>query len=79
MVVPSDVIHVASACGLQWNHGMSALIEQDYSVLESKDETTGLLPFMTFASSSTSSEIRNHTDMNTLFKMMKKCPQAVRL
>ena len=78
MLVPSDVIHVASARGLQWNHGMSKLIEQDYSVvLESKDEATDLLPFMTYASSR--SESQNHANLNTLFEMMKKHPQLVRL
>ena len=77
VLVPSDVIHVASACKLQWSHGMCELIEQDYSVLESKDEATGLLPFMTFASNS--SDRQNHSDLNTLFEMMKKNPQLVRL
>ena len=77
MLVPLDVIHVASACGLQWNDGMSKLIERDYSVLETKDEATGLLPFMTFGSSSSSREGRDHTDLDTLFEMMKKYPQSV--
>ena len=77
VLVPSHVIHVASTCKLQWNQGMSELIERDYSVLESKDEATGLLPFMNFAS--ISSEGRDHADLNTLFEMMKKDPQSVRL
>ena len=46
-------------------------------MLESKDEATGLLPFMTFAS--ISSERQNHADLNTLFEMVKKHPQSVRL
>ena len=77
VLVPSDIIHVASVHGLQWNDGINKLIEQDYSVLECKDEATGLLPFMTFASSSR--EGRDHPVLNTLFEMMKKCPQAVQL
>ena len=72
VLVPSDVIHVASSHGLHWDHGMSTLIERDYEVLESKDEVTGLLPFMTFASSSSA-------DLNTLFEIMKKHPESVRL
>ena len=75
VLAPLDVIHVASACGLHWNHGMSELIEQDYSVLESKDATTGLLPVMTFAC--VSGEIHNDVDLNTLFEMVKKHPQVV--
>ena len=62
---------------------MSKLIEQDYCVLESIDEATGLLPFMTFASCSSSgstrSESRNHTDLSTLIEMMKKLPQTVHI
>ena len=76
-LVPLDVIHIASSFGLQWNHGMSNLIEQDYSVLESNYEATGLLPFMTFASSS-HKEFRDRTDLNTLFEMIKKHPLSVR-
>merc|ERR1712154_666895 len=76
---PLDVIHVASACGLHWNHGMSELIEQDYSVLESKDALTGLLPFMTFACDDGGRFQKNDIDLNTLFEMVKKHPQAVRL
>ena len=59
VLVPLDLIHVASACKLCWNHGMSKLIGQDHLMLESKDEATGLFPFMTFASSN--SESQNHT------------------
>ena len=77
VLVPSDVIHVASACRLLWNDGMSNLIERDYLVLESKDEVTGLLRFLTFASSS--SESQKRFDLNTLFEMMKKHPQSERL
>lgn len=54
VLIPVDVVHVAAASGLYWTHGMSKLIEQDHAVLESKDEGTGLLPFMTFASSNES-------------------------
>ena len=75
MLLPLDVIHVASASGLHWDDGMSTLIEQDYSVLECKDEATGLLPFMTFASSI--SDGQNRADLNTLFDMIKKYPQSV--
>ena len=78
MLVPLDVIHVVSAHGLQWDYGMSTLIERDYSVLETKDEATSLLPFMTFASGD-SIEGRDHFDLSTLFEMMKKHPQSVRL
>ena len=80
VLAPLDVIHVASACGLHWNHGMNELIKQDYSVLESKDASTGLLPFMTFACRGGVSEFqKNDIDLNTLFEMVKKHPQAVRL
>ena len=77
VLVPLDVIHVVSGCGLHWNHGMSELVEQDYSVLECIDTSTGLLPFMTFASCSGKSQ--NDIDLNTLFEMVKRNPQAVRL
>ena len=77
VLVPSHVIHVASTCKLQWNQGMSELIEPDYSVLESKDEATGLPPFMTYASNSSKSQ--NRVDLNTLFEMVKKYPKSVRL
>ena len=77
VLVPLNIIHTASACKLQWNHGMNKLIERDYSVLVSNDEATGLLPFMTFASNNHKS--RNRADLNTLFEMLKKHPQSVRL
>ena len=78
ILVPSDIIHVSSARGLHWDHGMSELIEQDCSVLDSQDEATGLLPFMTFASR-TSEESWKY-DLSTLFaEMIKKLPQTVRL
>ena len=76
VLVPSAIIHVASARGLHWDHGMSILIKQDSLVLESKDDATGLLPFMTFAGSS---EERWKYDLNTLYEMIKKLPQTVRL
>ena len=34
---------------------------------------------MTFASSNSSERRRNHIDLDTLFEMMKKHPQVVRL
>ncbi len=77
VLVPSHVIHDVSAFKLHWDDGMSELIERDYSVLESKDEATGLIPFMTFASNSSKSQ--NDADLNTLFEMIKKDPQSVRL
>ena len=77
VLVPLDIIHVASARGLRWDHGMSILIEQDCSVLDRRDGTTGLLPFMTFASRASVDGLK--TDLNTLFQMIKKHPQTVQL
>ena len=72
---------------------MSKLIEQDFSVLDStKDavvETGLVLPFMTFATSSSKHKRkrkrgvsqdrpdRKVCDLNALFQMIKKHPQAV--
>ena len=79
LLAPLEIIHIASARGLHWDHGMSKLIEQDCTtVLDCKDETTGLYPFMTFASSSDEQE-KWRIDLNTLFEMIKKHPQIVQL
>ena len=54
-----NVIHVQFSLWIPyWNHAgiMCKLIGQDISMLESKNEATVLLPFMTFATSSTNRE-----------------------
>merc|ERR1711976_1092888 len=69
-IIPMDVAHHAITHGLHWDKGMKEIIENNISVLESRNESTGLLPFMTCACS-------ENCNLDTLFEMMKIKPSVV--
>ena len=67
------LLNVCAEHGLQWENGMSTIMSKiDISAFDTKDDSSGLFPFMLAAMGQT-------TDLNSLFKMTKKSVHLVKL
>ena len=67
------LLNVCAEHGLQWENGMSTIMSEiDISAFDTKDDSSGLFPFMLAAMGQT-------TDLNSLFKMTKKSVHLVKL
>ena len=67
------LLHVCAEHGLQWKNGMSTLISDiDISAFDTKDDSSGLFPFMLAAMGQTN-------DIDSLFELTKKSLHLVKL
>ena len=64
------VMFVAAQLGLVWSFGMRDLVEENPDIIRNTDENTRLYPFMLMASS-------HHSDLNTIYNMIKTAPDVV--
>ena len=68
---PRKDVHILTGKGLRWEEGLEKVFKQDfYESLVSKDECTGLVPFMVAASCGKS-------NLDTLFQMIMSDPSPI--
>ena len=68
---PRKDVHILTEKGLRWEEGLEKVFKQDfYESLVSKDECTGLVPFMVAASCGKS-------NLDTLFQMIMSDPSPI--